>query len=67
MVRIKEYSLGDMVDLKFQLRKPRLRGIIIQRLGYDRHLDDFVYLVYCFTLKPAKKMHWLHWSIEKVS
>jgi hypothetical protein len=67
MAKIKEYSLGDMVELKYQIRKPRLKGIIIKRLGYDQHLNDFVYLIYCYSFKPAKELKWTHRSIEKIS
>jgi len=67
MGKITEYSLGDMVELKYQLRKPPLKGLIIKRLGYDPHLDDFVYLIYCFSFKPAKELTWTHRSIEKIS
>ncbi len=67
MVRVTEYKLGEMVELTVQLRKPKLKGIIIEKLGYDKGLDDFVYLVYCFSFKPAKKIKWTHKSVRKIS
>lgn len=61
------YNLGDMVELKYQLRRPRLRGIIIKKLGYDENLDDFIYVIYCFSFKPPKKVTWSQKTIEKIS
>ena len=40
MGRVKEYCVGDLVELKTYERQPRLRGIILERLGYDKNLDD---------------------------
>jgi len=67
MARVTEYKLGEMVELIIQIRKPRLKGIIIEKLGYNKALSDFVYLVYCFSFKPPKKIKWTHKSIRKIS
>ncbi len=67
MSKIKEYKVGELVELTSQLRKPRLKGIIIERLGFDKNLDDFIYLIFCFSFKPPKKLTWKHNSIRKIS
>ena len=67
MPKVKEYNVGDMVELTNQLRIPRLKGIILQNLGYDRYLDDFVYSIYCFSFNPAKYIKWTHKTIKKIS
>jgi len=67
MVKITEYKLGELVELTTQIRKPRLKGIIIEKLGYNKSLNDFVYLVFCFSFKPPKKIKWTHKSIRKIS
>ena len=67
MGRVKEYCVGDLVELKTYERQPRLRGIILERLGYDKNLDDFVYLIFCFSRrKMNKKVKWTHRTIEKI-
>ena len=38
--KVKEYKLGDLVENFSYIRKPRLKGIIIKRLGFDKELDD---------------------------
>jgi hypothetical protein len=67
MENLNEYNLGDMVELTIQIRKPKLKGIIIQLLGYNKALGDFVYLIYCFSFKPPKKIKWTHRSVQKIS
>ena len=67
MEKIIEFNLGDLVELKYQLRRPRLKGIIIKKIGYDENLSDFIYQVYCFSFKPPKKVRWSHKSLEKIS
>ena len=67
MSRLKEYCVGDLVELKTYERQPRLRGIILERLGYDKSLDDFVYLIFCFSRRKInKKVKSTHRTIEKI-
>jgi len=66
-MKIKEYSIGDMVEKKVYIRNPKLRGIIIKNLGFDTYLDDVVYLIHCFSLSPPKEFEWKHKEIEKIS
>ena len=40
---MKEHSCGDLVENFSYIRKPRLRGIIILCMGFDKELDDFIY------------------------
>ena len=66
-MKITEYKLGELVELTTQIRKPRLKGIIIEKLGYSKSLSDFVYLIYCYSFTPPKKIKWTHKSIRKIS
>ena len=46
--KVKEHSIGDLVENFSYIRKPRLKGIIIKCLGFDVELDDFLYKIYCY-------------------
>tara|TARA_R100000808_G_C2142397_1_gene150188 strand:- start:935 stop:1138 length:204 start_codon:yes stop_codon:yes gene_type:complete len=67
MTKIKEYNVGDMVEHKVYIRSPKLKGIIIKNLGFDKYLNDIIYLIHCFSFKPPKKLKWKHKEIEKIS
>jgi hypothetical protein len=67
MAKDVKYNVGDLVELKTQIRKPRLRGIIIESLGYNENLGDHVYLIFCFSFKPPRKLKWGERSIRKIS
>ena len=67
MSKNNQYIIGDMVELITQIRKPRLKGIIIEDLGFNDRLGDFIYLIYCFSFKPGKEFKWAHKSIRKIS
>ena len=67
MARIKEYNIGDMVELKVYIRSPKLKGIIIQNLGYDTSLSDVIYLISCLSFNPPRNYTWKHSEISKIS
>jgi hypothetical protein len=62
--QIKEYEPGDLVENFAYIRKPRLKGIIIYCLGFDKELDDFVYKIYCYN--TSKFESWTHHNIKKI-
>ena len=62
--KVKEHSIGDLVENFSYIRKPRLKGIIIKCLGFDVELDDFLYKIYCYNTK--KYEIWAHHSIKKI-
>ena len=62
--KIKEYLAGDLVENFSYIRKPRLRGIIVECLGFDMELDDFVYKIFCYN--TGKYEHWTHHHIKKI-
>jgi hypothetical protein len=43
------FNIGDLVELKVYFRKPRLKGIILKNLGYNKKVNDFIYEVYSLT------------------
>ena len=62
--QIKEYKIGDLVENFSYIRKPRLKGIIVQCLGFDKELDDFVYKIFCYN--TGKYEFWTHHHIKKI-
>tara|TARA_B100000902_G_scaffold329938_1_gene326680 strand:- start:37 stop:234 length:198 start_codon:yes stop_codon:yes gene_type:complete len=62
--KVKEYKSGDLVENFSYIRKPRLRGIIIDCMGFDKELDDFMYKIYCYN--TGKYEFWAHHSIKKI-
>ena len=60
----KEYKIGDLVENFAYLRKPKLKGIVIAPLGFDKDLDDFIYKIYCYN--TSKYEIWTHHSIKKI-
>lgn len=62
--RIKEYNVGDLVVNFSYIRKPRLKGIIIECLGFDIGLDDYVYKIFCYN--TDKYEFWTHHNIKKI-
>ena len=62
--QIKEYDLGDLVENFTYIRKPRLKGIIIRCLGFDKELNDFVYRIFCYN--TGKFESWTHQNIKKI-
>ncbi len=61
---IKEYKCGDLVENFSYIRKPRLKGIIVECLGFDKELDDFVYKIYCYNTNKYEQ--WTHHNIKKI-
>tara|TARA_R110000824_G_scaffold111218_4_gene259581 strand:- start:2407 stop:2604 length:198 start_codon:yes stop_codon:yes gene_type:complete len=62
--KVREYKLGDLVENISYIRKPRLKGIIIKCLGFDKELDDFIYKIYCYN--TGKLEFWAHHGIKKI-
>ena len=62
--KVKEYRSGDLVENFSYIRKPRLRGIIVDCLGFDKELDDFMYKIYCYNTE--KYEFWAHHNIKKI-
>jgi hypothetical protein len=62
--KFKEYKLGDLVENFSYIRKPRLRGIIVECLGFDIELDDYVYKIFCYN--TSKYETWTHNNIKKI-
>jgi len=62
--QIKEYDLGDLVENFTYIRKPRLKGIIVRCLGFDKELNDFVYRIFCYN--TGKFESWTHQNIKKI-
>jgi len=62
--RIKEYNVGDLVKNISYIRRPRLKGIIIECVGYDKELSDFIYKIYCYN--TGKFEYWAHHNIKKI-
>ena len=62
--KVKEYSTGDLVENVSYIRKPRLRGIIVLCMGYDKELNYFIYKIYCYNTE--KYEFWAHHSIKKI-
>lgn len=61
---VREYKLGDLVENISYIRKPRLKGIIVECLGFDKELDDFIYKIYCYN--TSKYEIWPHHNIKKI-
>jgi hypothetical protein len=62
--KVTEYKLGDLVENISYIRKPRLKGIIMKCLGFDKGLDDFIYKIYCYN--TGKFEFWAHHGIKKI-
>ena len=62
--KFKEYNPGDFVENVSYIRKPRLKGIIVLCMGYDKELNDFIYKIYCYNTE--KYEFWAHHSIKKI-
>ena len=62
--KFKEYNPGDLVENVSYIRKPRLKGIIVLCMGYDKELNDFIYKIYCYNTE--KYEFWSHHSIKKI-
>ena len=62
--KFKEYNPGDLVENVSYIRKPRLKGIIVLCMGYDKELNDFIYKIYCYNTE--KYEFWAHHSIKKI-
>jgi len=62
--KIKEHNIGDLVENIAYLRRPRLKGVIVECTGYDKELDDFIYRIYCYN--TSKYEFWPHRNIKKI-
>jgi len=61
---IKEYKPGDLVENFSYIRRPRLKGIIVKCLGFDKELNDFIYKIFCYN--TSKYEFWPHNNIKKI-
>ncbi len=61
---IAEYKPGDLVENFSYIRKPRLKGIIIKCLGFNKELNDFMYKIFCYN--TSKYELWSHHNIKKI-
>ena len=62
-----KFNVQDLVENQSYERRPKLWGIIVEEIGWDDQIDDYIYRIFSFQGGKARSYMWPEYILKKIS